>query len=195
LVYLCTSLAKNQTMKKTVLRYGVYSAAFILLFFVVEWLILGTPETADYNTQEIIGYAGIILSLVFVFFGIKHYRDKVGNGTISFGKAMKVGLLICLGPAIMFGLFNVIYILYIDPTFLDKYYGYMLTEMKKQVSEAEYQAEAKKLEDAKRMFASPAVQFGVMFLTVYLIGVVITVISSLILKKKNGRPVSSTTFS
>jgi hypothetical protein len=34
------------------------------------------------------------------------------------------------------------------------------------------------------MFSNPLIQFGVMFLTVFLIGVIITVISALILRRK-----------
>lgn len=36
----------------------------------------------------------MIASLSFIFFGIKHYRDKVNNGAVSFGKALVIGLLI-----------------------------------------------------------------------------------------------------
>jgi len=31
-----------------------------------------------------------------VFFGIRSYRDNVGGGTITFGKAFTVGILITL---------------------------------------------------------------------------------------------------
>ena len=38
----------------------------------------------------------MVLAFLLVFFGIRSYRENVGNGSISFGRALSVGLLIML---------------------------------------------------------------------------------------------------
>ncbi|TDI80008.1 MAG: DUF4199 domain-containing protein [Bacteroidetes bacterium] len=76
-------------MKKAILRYGLYGAASICILVILSWLIV---ENLSYSVREIIGYASIVVSLSFVFFGIRHFRDRINDGTVSFGKALLLGL-------------------------------------------------------------------------------------------------------
>lgn len=169
-------------MKKTVLRYGLYASAMIIVIFLVTWLTLN-QSGSNYELQEIIGYTGIVLSLSFVFFGIRHYQDHINNGTLTFGQGLKTGLLIVLIPALAFGLFDVLYVSFADPEFLDKYTAYQLEKLKASLPAASYEVEAAKLKEEMKMFSNPAIQFVAMFLTVFMIGVIITVISALVLRR------------
>ena len=165
-------------MKNPIIRNGVYSGIFMLALFVIAYFIGG-----DFGMQEIIGYLSILISLVFVFLGIKQYRDEMGNGNISFGKALQVGLLITLVPAIVFGLYNLFYIEFIDPNFIDNYYADALAQQKASLSPEEFKIKAAEIEEEKASFGSPLIQFGAMASTVFLMGVVVSIISSFILKK------------
>ena len=49
-----------------------------------------------FRKRRIIGYTTLVVAFVFVFFGIRSYRENVGNGYITFGRAFKVGILITL---------------------------------------------------------------------------------------------------
>lgn len=169
-------------MKKTVLRYGFYASAVIIVLFLVTWLTLN-QSSANYELQEIIGYLGIVLSLSFVFFGMRYYREQVNGGTLTFGEGLKTGLLIVLIPSFAFGLFDVIYVSLVDPEFLNNYSTYQLEKLKASVPAASYEIEAAKLQDEMKMFSNPAIQFVAMFLTVFMIGVIITVISAVVLRK------------
>lgn len=44
----------------------------------------------------VIGYTTIVLSFLLVFLGIRSYRENVGNGRITFGRAFGVDILITL---------------------------------------------------------------------------------------------------
>src|SRR6185295_17998816 len=44
----------------------------------------------------LIGYTIMVLSFLLIFFGVRSYRENVGNGYISFGRALGVGVLIML---------------------------------------------------------------------------------------------------
>lgn len=167
-------------MKKILLQAFIYSLVVMTLLFALTAL---TSKTTSYAIQEVIGYAGIVVSLLFVYFGIRQYRDKVNGGTLSFGQGLKVGLLIVLIPALLFGLFDILYTTFIDPDFLENYYNTHLANIKAQLPAAEFEAEAKKLEQQKEIFGNSFFQFGLMFLTVFMIGIIITVISALVLKR------------
>ena len=177
-------------MKKTIIRFGAYASILVVGSSLIFWLF--SSDTPNYAISEIAGYASIILAMAFVFFGIKHYRDNEKNGSISFGQALKLGVLITLAPSLAFGIYNAIYTELLDPGFIDSYYQYTLENMKTDMTAAEFEAAAQKMESEKKMFANPVVGSLVMFLTVFLIGFVVAIISALILKKedKTAAPVS-----
>src|SRR5580658_3479807 len=105
-------------MKKSFMRYGVYSGIFIIALFALTWLFF-TPTSANYSLCEIAGYASIIISLSFVYFGIRYYRDRQNAGILTFWQGIKTGMLIVLVPSVCFGLSDVLYITYLDPHFYE----------------------------------------------------------------------------
>jgi len=171
---------------KIITRYGLYSAALLMVLGLISHAFLGTSPD-NYGIGEIVGYSSIILSLVIVYFGIRQYRNDHLQGDITFWQALKVGLLISLFPAIAFGIYNVIYVEFIDPEFMDKYYNHQLAQMQASMSKQEFQVAKADMESQKDMFMNPTVQFFIMFLTVWLIGLVISTVSSFsfVLNKSN----------
>jgi len=168
-------------MKNTVVRYGMYGAFTISVLFLIA---LYAGKNLSFTAQEVIGYTTMVVSLVFVYFGIKHYRDKENNGTVSFGKALAIGVLISLFAALAFGIMDVIYVKYINPDFTTEYYATITEQMKNSLPEAEYQIKVAELEAQKELFSSPLMTFLLMSATVLIIGFIISLISGLILQRK-----------
>jgi len=156
-------------MKNTVLRYGIYGAITISVLFLIA---LYAGKNLSFTAQEVIGYSTMVISLIFVFFGIKHYRDKENNGVVSFGKALAIGLL------------DVIYIKFINPDFTAEYYTTITEQMKSSLTEAEFEIKIAELEAQKELFSSPLMNFLLMSFTVLIIGFIISLISGLILQRK-----------
>ena len=178
-------------MKKfVIIKYGAYSAAFLIVFGIITFLIMGgaTSGPQDYAKWEVIGYLTILLSLVFVYLGIKKYRDEENEGEISFGRALKIGALIVLFPAIAFSIYNIIYVEVLDPEFADKYYEYQLEKMKSESEPSEYATIEASLADQREMWGNIPLQSVLMFMTVYVIGFIISLLSSFILSR--GKPSS-----
>jgi hypothetical protein len=173
-------------MKKIVFRFGLYSAITIIALFSLKFMILGLD--GNWTAQEIAGYASMVIALLFVFFGIKQYRDRINHGTLTFGKGLKVGILIALIASTAFGLFDIIYIYFINPEFFDKYFGFQMTQMQQRLPPAEFETWKKQMESMREVIQNPVVNFFLMFATVLIIGLIITVVSSLILMRKP-RPV------
>jgi hypothetical protein len=168
-------------MKKVVLRFSFYSLIVMVGLFVITMAI---GKSISFQIQEIAGFVGIILAQLFVYFGIRQYRDQVNNGNLSFGKGLQVGLLIVLIPALLFGLVDVLYSTVINPGFYDEYCGSMLVKMKATMPAAAYEKQAAIMRDQMTAFKNnPFLQFVAMFFTVFPIGMIITVISSLALRR------------
>ncbi len=175
-------------MKNTVIKFGLRAALTMVLISGISFIVISGDDPSVYTIGEILGYLSMFLAMVFVFLGIRYYRDHEQNGTISFGKALQIGLLIALFPAFAFGMFDQIYVNYINPDFYEDYYEAQLDKIDAQ-SETEYEAQAAKIKSDMEFFSSPVVQYLVMFATVFLVGIIVSVISSLLLK----RPPAATT--
>jgi hypothetical protein len=71
----------------------------------------------------------------------------------------------------------------IDPTWQEEYYDHALESLKQKTAPEKLQAAIDKLESQKELFSSPVMEFLLMFGTVFVIGVIVTIISSLTLKR------------
>jgi len=172
-------------MKKITLRYGTYGAIIMVAVLLPEIFIF--KNNHHWELQEVIGYATIVASLLFVYFGIRRWRDKENGGKLSFWRGIGLGSLISLLPSLAFGLLSVLEIRFLDPQFNDEYYGYYIEKVKQSTPPEQLQAELKSINDTREMFSSPWAQFFVMFITVFIIGFIITIISTLILRRNKPR--------
>ena len=82
-------------MQKIVLRFGLASGAILVILSGVS-LVLTRKGTLGFDHSLTLGYSVMVLSFLMVFFGIRSYRETVAGGTIGFGKAFQVGILISL---------------------------------------------------------------------------------------------------
>lgn len=169
-------------MKKIILRYGILSVLAMVLVFGTTFFIFRNNE--NFDIQEVIGYTAIVLSLLFVFFAIKQWRDQHNNGVLSFGRGLGIGTLVTLFPSVAFGAYSYLEVNYIDPGFNDRYYSHYIEKVKQTTPPEKLQAALDELASSKEMFTNPFFQFFAMFLTVFVIGVIISVISSLILRRQ-----------
>jgi len=134
----------------------------------------------------IIGYSSMILAFLLVFFGIRSYREQTG-GSISFGKAFSVGLAITLIACAIYVLsWEVVYFNFI-PDFADKYSASVLEKARKDgASEAKLAATKKQMADFKRLYANPVINAGMTLMEVFPVGLVVTLVSAAILRRKQG---------
>jgi len=133
----------------------------------------------------LLGYTTMVLSFMMVFFGIRSYRENVGNGQISFGRAFAVGISITLISCICYVItWEIIYFNFM-PDFMDKYVAHMIDQMKNSgASAAVIQAKVLEYEKLKVMYKNPLINSLMTFIEPFPVGLLITLISAAILKKK-----------
>lgn len=169
-------------MKQVVFRYGIYATLAIVALSAIHFFVL-MPNTSFQNS-EIAGYLTMILSMIFVFMGIRYYRDHVNNGSLSFGEGLKTGVLIVLIPSVAFGLFDILYTEVINPSWLDDYYAHYIERIKASTPADQVAGKLENIQKQKEIFSNPVLQFLIMAATVFIIGFIATIISSLTLMKK-----------
>lgn len=168
-------------MKNTVLKFGVFSFLTAAGLFMLG-LTLG--DGLDYGVKEIIGYGTMVVSLIFVFFGIKHYRDQVNNGKISFGKAFLIGVLISIFAGLGIGIVDYIYTTTINPDFVQDYVTATLESMKEKLTPEEFEIQKAALLQQMETSGGSGFWAFIMFAMVFSIGLIISLISALILQRK-----------
>ncbi len=166
-------------MRNNILKYGLISGCIVVLIPLIGTWVMGTePET--FKMGEIIGYSTMILSMLIIFLAVNEYKKSIPEHRLTFLDITKIGLGISIIAGVMFGLYNVIYVLYIDPDFMDKYFSYYIHNIQNSgQSEDIINQQIKQLEQDKAMFMSPTFNFFMMFLSVFIIGLIVTLISGL----------------
>jgi hypothetical protein len=175
-------------MKKAVLRFGTYSALAELLSFVACWLILSVSHMSI-DAQGNLGWVAILCPLIFIYFGIRYYRDRVGDGSITFLAALKVGLLITIMPSLFYALIETIYVTLIDPKFYENIYLKELEVYKTTLSAAKYAAKVKALKDELAMDNKPLFNFSTITLFIAACGAIVSLICALLLWRRSNKPV------
>ncbi|MGC1205454.1 MAG: DUF4199 domain-containing protein [Flavobacteriaceae bacterium] len=168
-------------MKQSVLKFGLYSSLTLVILFAIQFSI---EDKLDYSSSEVFGYISIVLALLFIYFAIKHYRDSINNGKVSFGKSLLIGVLISALAGLTFGIINYVYVEVINPEFMTEYYGYMVEKARTSLTTEEFQIKLQAMEAEKALFSNSIISSLVMSATVLIIGFIISLISGLILQRK-----------
>lgn len=171
-------------MKKIILTYGLIAGAIVTAFMAygVYWM----DKNPDAEGSMLLGYTGMLVAFSFVFIGVKNYRDKQNDGTITFGKALKIGTLISLiASTIYVGVWLIEYYCFY-PDFMDKYSGAMLKKMDTATMNAvEIKTKTDEMMMYKDMYKSPIMVILWTYAEVLIpIGLLVPVISAWILKRK-----------
>jgi hypothetical protein len=169
-------------MKRIVLTFGLISGGFLAAMMAV---MVPVCLNRGGNVGYLVGYTTMVVAFLAVFFGIRSYRDKNGDGTITFGKAFKVGILITLIACAMYvTAWEIIYFNFV-PDFADKYAALSIDKLRSDgASDAEILAEQKKMDDFKKWYANPLLNIGMTFMEVFPVGLILTLVSAAILRRK-----------
>src|ERR1041385_1009558 len=128
----------------------------------------------------VVGYANMVLSFMLVFFGIRSYRENIGGGTITFGRAFAVGILITLISSALYVIaWEIMY--FGIPSFGERFMTMCVAHVKSSGASPEViQAELDQLKYLNNPFINAAMAFAEPFP----VGLIITLVSAAILRKK-----------
>jgi hypothetical protein len=169
-------------MKRIVLTFGLISGAMAAVLMLVTLpFMAGIP----YEYLTALGYTTFVVCFLMVFFGIRSYRDNVGGGTITFGRGFTVGILITLISCVIYAItWDFIYHAFL-PDFLEKYTSYMVE--KERAAGATQEQLNQMMQESQQfieMYKNPLIRFAFSMMEAFPVGLLLTLISALILRKK-----------
>ena len=173
-------------MKKNIIVYGLIAGSLISAFMVISMSYFSyCAGNVNYSTSMLIGYASMLIAFSLVFVGIRNYRDKYNEGVISFGKAFKIGILIVLIASTMYVIAWLIDYTFFIPDFLEKYSVHTLDQLKASgASQLEIEKQTNEMVSFAAMYKNPFFNAMITYTEILPVGLIVTLISSLILKRK-----------
>ncbi len=124
----------NKKLLLIALNFAIIYAIISILFMIFQ------PKNMEpTTTTSVLGFISLILFISIPIVAIKTYLGQ--GGEISFGKAIKIGILIGLFGGFLTGVYSVIYYHYINPSAIDE-----TLELSRQVLEKSGEYNEEKIE-------------------------------------------------
>lgn len=142
------------------------------------------------DNAKTFNYIALIVPIYFLFIALKEKREKELNGFISFGQAFKRGAAICSITALIQSAYQILYFKMINPGMIDKIKDQQLLEFeKKGMSDQEIEIA---LQYTELFVSNPALIFISTFLAIFIVGCIISLVISAIIKRDNPNPFTET---
>ena len=162
----------NIIVKNGLLGSGIVSALLISITMYMK----SNPEK---EVSMMIGFAGMLLAFLFVALGIKQQRNA-SNGLISFGKAFLTGFWITLIISTIYVLVWLVILYNFFPNFAEHYTDMAIAK----ASPDELTKVTEEMNSFKEMYKNPIWVILFTYMEILPLGIVFSLISALILKKK-----------
>lgn len=164
-------------MNKIVLKNGLFGSLIVsTLLLSVTFYMKANPEK---EVNMFFGFAGMLLAFIFVVLGIKQQRDT-NNGFISLGKAFLTGFWITLIISTIYVVVWLIIFYNFFPNFAEHYTDMAIAK----ASPDEVAQVTEEMNSFKEMYKNPIMVILLTYMEILPLGIVFSLISALILKKK-----------
>lgn len=169
-------------MKRIVLTFGLIAGAVLSLMMLIGLLF---HDAIGFDRGVVVGYTSMVLAFLLVFFGVRSYRDNVGNGSVKFGRALAVGSLIALIASLCYvATWEVVYFTY-KPDFLAQYQAHIVDKMRRDGATEAALAEKKAEMDKVAVYYNKPIYNAAMTLVEPLpVGLVFALVSAGVLSRR-----------
>ena len=169
-------------MKKTVLTYGLISGLMISVLMGGSLLL---ADKIGSGHSMAIGYTIMVASFLLIYFGVRSYRENTLAGEISFGRAFACGILITLITTVCYvATWEILYFNFM-PHFMDSYFAAQIHQVQSAgLDPATTAAKVAEIQHSQQLYQNPLVNMAYTFIEPFPVGLIITLISAAILRKK-----------
>ncbi len=174
-------------MKRIVLVYGLIGGSIMGLMLVIAGFLGGDFMMSG---GMIAGYTVMLLASTMIFFGVRSYREK--QGSVSFGRALGMGLLITAVAGVIYVIAWALVYNLLMPDFMDVYGAGQIANLQAEgAGAAEIAAMQAEIESYKEMYRNPVLFSLLTFMEPLPVGIIVSFISALILKRKPQQPLTA----
>ena len=173
-------------MKKNIIICGLIAGAIVSITMVTSTSLCYT--SGDFEGSMVAGYASMLIAFSLIFVAVKNFRDKFNGGTVTFGEAFKIGLYISVIASTLYVLVWLFdYYLFV-PDFMDKYSATMIRHVKEEGgSLTQINDTIHEMDNYREMYKNPLFVILLTYAEILPVGLIVSLISALILKRKTER--------
>ncbi len=171
-------------MKKIVLTFGLLSGVILSVLMGGSLLLASRIGTGH---SMAVGYTIMVASFLLIYFGVRSYRDNVLGGQISFGRAFACGILIALITTVCYvATWEILYFNFM-PHFMDSYFAAQVHKVQAAgLDPATTAVRVAAIQHSQELYQNPLVNMAYTFLEPLPVGLVITLVSAAVLRRKTG---------
>jgi len=169
-------------MRKIVLTFGLIAGAILSAMMLIT---LPFHDEIGFDRSLIVGYTTMVLAFLMVFFGVRSYRDNVAGGSVTFGRAFMVGLMITAVATAYYVATWELVGQKLAPDYLDKYAAYSIEKASKSgATDAQIAAKTKEMAEFKEMYKNPLINIAFTSLEPLPVGLLFTLVAAGVLSRK-----------
>lgn len=163
----------------SILRFGFLYGLILVVSFYLSHLLLGTSPD-NFTKGEIVGYSVMIISSLAVVMGIKEFKSNCSPAPLGFMSGLGVGTGISFIAASLFAVYNWVYLEFINPEFTTTYIQYSEQQIRGSgLDPLSIEQQLEELAQYSELMSSNLTQSAVMFATVFIIGLLFSVVSAI----------------
>ena len=167
-------------MKRIVWTFGGIGGLIVSIMMLITF----SAGIVTWDNGETIGFTTMIIALSVIFFGVRSYRDNFLSGHIRFGRAFVIGLYIALIASTMYVIAWLIISNTIAVDFMDQYYIHTAEQLQNSgLPQEDIQQQLDGMKDFQEMYKNPLVKIAFTYLEILPVGILMSLISALILKR------------
>jgi len=172
-------------MGRIIAVYGVISGTIVII-----GMFISITFVADHGTMGMIaGYLSMLVALLFVFMGVKRYRDFNLGGVITFWKAFGVGLGIGLVASLFYILGWEVYMWRTGGTFMTEYIAKSVQDMRAAgKSAAEIAKFSTEMGAMAEQYKNPLFRMALTLTEILPVALLVALVSAALLRKSSFLP-------
>lgn len=156
------------------LIYGTISGVIIIAMIVL------TMVTGVANDSVVLGYLIMLVVLSLIFVGVKRYRDIEQGGVIRFLPALGLGLGIAVVAGVAYVIAWETYVAVSGSNYIEAYTARAIAELRAG-NAPDAAAQIAQLEAMRDDYRNPLYRFGMTFMEMFPVGVLVAVVSAAVL--------------
>jgi hypothetical protein len=169
-------------MRHIVLKFGLISGALLSAMLAIT---IPFQDAIGFDYGMIVGYTTMVLAFLLIYFGVRRYRDTVAGGSLTFGRAFKVGALIALISSCCYvATWEVMYFTFM-PDFAAKMTAHTLEKARAAGESDEAIAKTRtEMEEFEVMYRNPAINAAMTFLEPLPVALIMTLVTAGVLSRR-----------
>lgn len=170
-------------MKNIIYKYGIISGSIIIISAIIT--IIMVDDSGSFSIAEWLGYLIMIIALSMIFVGIRDYKKKNDN-KIGFKDAFLVGLGISAVASLIYVVGWEIYFNFKGEQFINDYTANSIKELVESGASSNAIEKVKsEMNESMEMYRNMPYRIAITIMEIFPIALIITLISSFILKTKD----------